>query len=162
MSSDRQVNRHDRPDLPLGQLERILFDLAPDGWHGFSTERLWAEKVGLSINRIANVPFFVTGVSYADTVSARIREDSLVFDAVKARGRHSTYRVLVSGGIENPRCRLRWRALEALGCTYESTARLVAVDVPPSTNVHDVYGLLSAGEEAGDWDFEEGHCGHAV
>lgn len=50
-----------------------------------------------------------------------------------------------------------------LNCTLErATARLAALDVPPEANIHEVYRLLEAGESARVWDFQKGHCGHAV
>lgn len=54
-----------------------------------------------------------------------------------------------------------WLPLENAGCTYErATGRLLAIDVPPLTEIHLAYGLLEAGEQAGVWSFQEGHCGH--
>lgn len=162
MSHDSRSCTHGQPRRLLGELERVVFELEANSWHGFATERLWAERVGPGVYRILNVPFFAKDVSHEDIVSARVEGSALVFAAIVTRGGHSTYRVLIENGPHNPRFKLRWRALEELGCTYEFTARLVAVDVPPSTHVHDVYKLLAAGEADGDWEFEEGHCGHAV
>ena len=54
-----------------------------------------------------------------------------------------------------------WAPLEDLGCTFEE-GTVLAVDVPPSANIYDVYRLLDAGASAGAWDFEEGHCGHPL
>ena len=49
--------------------------------------------------------------------------------------------------------------LEGLGCTFEkATARLYAVDVPKESDIDAVYRALEQGEEAGAWEFEEGHC----
>jgi hypothetical protein len=56
-----------------------------------------------------------------------------------------------------------WQRLEELGCTYErGTARLFAVDVPSTADIHKAYELLDAGEKAGVWGFQEAHCGHAL
>ena len=52
-------------------------------------------------------------------------------------------------------------ALQEIGCTYERVgARLVAVDVPPETDIYKAYELLDAGEKAGVWGFQEAHWGH--
>ncbi len=77
---------------------------------------------------------------------------------------HSTYQLFVSGGIDaSAHFRSYAERLLGLGCTFErATAQLAAVDVPPEANIHEVYGLLEAGEQAGVWDFQEGHCGHPV
>ena len=56
-----------------------------------------------------------------------------------------------------------WEPLEKLGCTYErANRRLVAIDVPPRSDVYAVYAVLEDGEKDGLWEFEEGHCGHAL
>ena len=38
----------------------------------------------------------------------------------------------------------------------------VAVDVPPHADIYAFYEALQEGENAGQWEFEEGHCGHLV
>ncbi len=56
-----------------------------------------------------------------------------------------------------------WRRLQELGCTYErANRRLIAIDVPPRTDVYAVYRVLEEGEKAKYWEFEEGHCGHPL
>ena len=58
----------------------------------------------------------------------------------------------------------RWHgtASESVWAVEQATDRLLAIDVPPETDVHAAYALLEKGETDGFWDFEEGHCGHAV
>jgi uncharacterized protein DUF4265 len=59
--------------------------------------------------------------------------------------------------------RTAWERLQALGCTYEqASSHLLLVDVPPHADIYAVYVLLEEGENAGVWDFEEGHCGHPL
>ena len=43
----------------------------------------------------------------------------------------------------------------------EKNMFLLAVDVPPDTDINVVYTLLDKGEKDGIWSFEEGHCGHS-
>ena len=99
-----------------------------------------------------------------DVVFARVETDGqLVFAGVSLHAGHSTYRIIpaaqASALLEEP-----LRALKELGCTWEEVPpqRLLSVDVPSSVNVFEVYRLLEAGESAGVWSFEEGHCGHVV
>jgi hypothetical protein len=51
--------------------------------------------------------------------------------------------------------------MEIWGCSYEEGV-VLSVDVPPSVDIYAVYDLLEAGEIAGVWAFEEGHCGHPL
>ncbi len=51
-----------------------------------------------------------------------------------------------------------WPRLVQLGCTYErANDMLVAIDMSPEVNVHDAYGVLEFGSNAGVWDFDEGY-----
>ena len=49
-----------------------------EGWHGFSNETLWGEKVGEGLYRIDNIPFFANGISDGDIVKAEVSEDGLL------------------------------------------------------------------------------------
>jgi hypothetical protein len=59
-----------------------------------------------------------------------------------------------------------WNMLERLGCSYESmeialsigSCTLYSVDVPPPTDVHEVYEALERGKNEGMWLFQEGHA----
>jgi len=141
---------------------KVTFRLEPGMWHGSATETLWAEPVGPGLCRLENSPFFAFGVSFQDVVLARVEADLLVFvQAIERRG-HSTYRIIPRAG-RNGDVPERWAKLREFGCTYEEGPNgLLAVDVPPETNIFDVYAALQAGENAGVWGFEEGHCGHST
>lgn len=140
---------------------KVVFPLDPGAWHGSLTESLWATPTGEGRYRLENTPFYALGVSYMDTVTAREDHGSWVFTGVATRGGHSTYRVIPRATLEI--VTTHWAPLHAAGCTYEEGARgLRAVDVPPQSDVSEVYRLLEAGEAAGVWYFEEGHCGHPV
>jgi hypothetical protein len=153
--------RHDRPS-GRGSLEKVVFSLEPDSWHGHGTETMWAELVSPGQYRLRNVPFYARGVSVEDVVHARFEDDGLVFSSVAARSGHSTYRLFVKGGIESAEFRLWWRRLETLGCSFEQSDRLLAVDVAPQADIHEVYHVLEQGMHAEVWDFEEGHPGLPV
>jgi hypothetical protein len=155
-------------------LEKIVFPLDPSDWHGRPNESLWAEAVGdvspTRVFRLKNSPFFARGVSFLDTVRAAPRIDGagLEFAQVLDRSGHSTYMLLVP-----PICShfdIYWSKLEKLGCTYESRnietslgeRKLYSVDVPPTSDIYRVYGILEDGERRSIWTFQEGHVGHQL
>ena len=142
-------------------LVRVVFELDPSAWHGSATERLWAEPVGAARYRLRNTPFFAFGVSNEDVVFGEDRGGQIVFTGVSIRGGHSTYRLRLLGEGRNDVFRKQWEPLARRGCSYEE-GPVLAVDVPPSADIHTVYELLEAGASAGIWDFEEGHCGHPL
>lgn len=148
-------------DPPEKDLVRIVFTLEADAWHGSATERLWAEPTDGGFYRLRNTPFFVFGVSAEDVVSAERGERGLSFVEAVDRGGHSTYRIRRYPETDDNTFRKYWMPLQELGCSYEG-GPVLAVDVPPLTDIHEAFGLLEAGQQAGAWDFEEGHCGHAV
>jgi hypothetical protein len=139
-------------------LVRVAFGLDPQASHGSVSERLWAFPVGGRRFRLENSPFFARGVSYLDVVFAEEKAGELWFAGVALRGGHSTYRVRLAEA-QKATFELRWKSLQGLGCTYEE-GFVLAVDVPPSADLHEVYRLLDQGETEGAWEFEEGHCGH--
>lgn len=143
-------------------LVKVMFVLEPGAWHGSATETLWAEPLGAGRYRLKNSPFYAFDVSFQDIVLAQERGGSLVFIETIERGGHSTYRLIVKAErmIDLERY---WSPMQAMGCTYEEgLGGLLAVDVPADTDIFKVYAMMEAGERAGVWSFEEGHCGHAV
>jgi hypothetical protein len=141
---------------------KLTVALADHAWHGYGAELLWAELSTPGIYRLRNSPFFAFGLSADDMVSAEYEGEKLMFRAVSKPGGHSTYRLHVPGGLDSPAFKLAWRPLETIGCTFEQADKVLAVDVPPATNIHQAYELFETGEKAGVWDFEEGHCGHPL
>src|SRR5215472_2433431 len=82
---------------------------------------------------------------------------------VAIRGGHSTYRLVLPEDATEERFLQDWSPLKKLGCAYErATRRFVAIDVPPAADIYAVYKALEDGENAGRWEFEEGHCGHLI
>jgi hypothetical protein len=144
-------------------LVKVCVQLERADWHDHVTETLWAEPLDGNRCRLKNVPFYAYGMSYDDVVNAPKTEDGLVVQAVSEPGGHSTYRIFVSSTETLKRFPEYWAALERLGCTLErATERLFAVDVPPETDIYKVHEALAKGENAGVWDFEEAHVGHAL
>jgi hypothetical protein len=148
-------------------LVKLRFQLDASDWHGHGSETLWAEPIAeteCDILRVANSPYFTTGISYCDVVRAKAAGNGLLFDFldVVERGGHSTYMILAIP--EDVRLVSYWTPLQDKGCSYESMKinlsvgrrLLYSVDVPPSANIHEVYGLLEEGASAGVWKFQEG------
>lgn len=128
-------------------------------------ENLWAESLERGHFRLESIPFYFYGVSRGDTVDANRANGHLLFQNVVARGGHSTYRVLIKdpAGTESSGFEAFWKRLSAIGCSYEPARHCwVAIDVPPKTDIYDVYELMEAGKSEGVWTFEEAHCGHKV
>lgn len=112
--------------------------------------------------RLRNSPFYAFGVSNDDIVLGAETDEQIQFRRVVFRGGHSTYRLrLRTRDLKAESFVQAWTPLEKLGCSYEEGS-VLAVDVPPSTDIYAVYDLLQAGESADVWEFEEGHCGHPL
>jgi hypothetical protein len=157
------ISEHPRIGAPDEKLVRIICKLDEESWHGFSGEALWAESIGGDRYLIRSAPFYVFDLSVEDIVIARATSEGLVFERVVERGGSSTYRVFVRSGIKDPSFVRFWKPLEKLDCNFELGSRnLLAVDVPPQSDIEQVYAFLEEGESAGVWEFEEGYCGHQV
>ena len=143
-------------------LVRILFRLDTASWHTNATERLWAQPVGNDRYRLRNVPFFAYGVSNEDIVFGENADGQLTFSGVSIRGGHSTYRIRMLPSHGEVDFQQYWKPLDALGCTYERGDGVIAVDIPPLTDIYAAYRLLEAGVSSAVWDFEEGDCGHPL
>lgn len=141
-------------------LVKVTFKLKKGEWHGHATESMWATAIGGDEYALRNVPFFAYDVSYGDTVRAESGREWLMVTAVIGRSGHSTYRLFVS---KDDAFAESWSDLQRLGCSYERvTEHHYAVDVEPEADIYKVYEILEKGKSAGVWDFEEGHCGHAL
>lgn len=150
-------------------LVKIRFELDASEWHGHATETLWAVPIPGSEwpnFEISNSPFFTTGINFLDIVSAKPTGSESVFDfmTVTERAGHSTYMLLMQPA--EPRIDAYWGILERMGCSYESASLglsmgqrlLYSVDVPPTTDIYEVYEMLEKGENDEVWQFQEGHA----
>lgn len=154
--------QHDRS---REQLVKVTVNLLASDWHTHALETMWASPLGEDRYRLQNVPFFAYGLSFDDVVNAREIGGQLFVQDVVERGGHSTYRVFLSQKVKRDEGRFQesWRPLLEIGVTYEqANDRLLAIDVPDTTDIYRAYELLQRGEDAGVWDFEEAHCGHPL
>lgn len=112
---------------------------------------------------VDNIPLFAYGLSLGDTIQASEREGVLTYAGVVRRGGHSTYRVAFPSFASEDQRRTELDALRAIGCGFErGPSRMVAIDVPPATEINQVYAVLERGMADGRWTFEEAHCGHPL
>ena len=139
---------------------RIAFRLDDGG-----VENMHADPIPDGTFRLDNSPFRSYGISLGDEFSVEIEDGRLFFSNVTRRGGHSTYRVKLPLGRPHSEFEKHWAPFKAAGCTFEGSGtnqrRLYSIDVPPGADVRAIYRLLEAGEQAGDWEFEEAHyAGH--
>ena len=141
------------------ELVRVVFELTvkPDGYPPYSAETLWARRRGDGFFVLANVPFFVLGLSSADIIEVTpTRAGTHEFVRLVEQGGHSTVRLLVRDEADVARVR---ENLGALGCPTELFGpvhpRLVAVDIPPAAVIADVHALLRAGAHGGRFEVDE-------
>ena len=158
------MSDHTRPRLlPVERLTKVTFELDVSDWHDHTNETLWAAFITDKTYALRNVPFFIYGVSFNDVVVGEPEDGQIVFRRVYRRGGHSTYRIFLVGEESERRFEEAWEPLRKIGCTYErATDYLVAMDVPPHTDIYEAYADLEKGLSLGVWDFEEAHCGHQL
>jgi hypothetical protein len=153
----------------IKRLAKVRFELDMSDWHGHGSETLWAEPIGeheRRILQIRNSPFFAKGINNLDVVKAEFTEKDVVGDFIEVieRGGHSTYMLLIQP--TEIRILSYWSILEGLGCSYESmrldlsigSRLLYSVDVPPTTDIHEVYEIFERGQDQGVWMFQEGYA----
>jgi hypothetical protein len=157
-------NSHNLLLLKADSLVKVVFELKPSDWHYYTTESLWALPRGDDRYQIQNVPFHAYGVSYDDIVLAKANyKGQLIVHAVSERGGHSTYRVILNPHTTEEEFERAWKKLASMGSTYErATDRLIAIDIPPETDIYEAYAALESGENENVWGFEEAHCGHPL
>jgi hypothetical protein len=143
---------------------KIIFPLEQDesGWPPHDAETLWAERQPDGSFKLDNIPVFVRGVSCYDIIAADQDEPPegeagfwYRFRRVVEPSGHGTVRIWAKDADSVPGLR---ENLRGFGCDSEGThlPRLIAVDIPVSADVEAVMEFIAAGEERGDWEYEEG------
>lgn len=146
---------HDQPPSAK-DLVKISVTVPPEEWHGHGREARWAEALGGQRYRLQNIPFFAYGLSLLDVIQINAAE---AVQTIEEAG-HSTYRVFIKDAFTLRAVELL-DTMTSLGTSYErATASLVAIDVPPETDIHKVFAVLEGGTLEGVWDFEEAHVEH--
>lgn len=152
-----------RPETPTNAgFSKIAFALPPDEGEW---EHLWAAPLDEKlVYRVDSIPLHVFGLASDDVVRARSENGHLTFDSVLRRGGHSTYRIAPVPTASHQRLHDLLGRLQRLGCEMERSAsgRLIAIDVPPTTDIYAVYAVLQEGLDDGTWWFDEMHVGHKL
>lgn len=140
----------------------IVFSLPEPALNGSVTETLWVEPTEQrGVVRILNTPFYVNGIAFLDLITVTHTDNQIQFESVVEHSGHSTYRIHITGSLEEDGWKTYWKQLEQLGCRYEESLKphLLAIDVPPSADGKMVYIVLETGERIGVWQFDEGYYG---
>lgn len=122
-----------------------------------------AERLESGLFCLLGSPYYAYGLSRGDVVSAEggVDETEVKFNKNVQSGGHSTYRTFIRAAEGDSDLDEFLVRLRQLGCEIEmATKKLFSIDVPPASDIHDVYSVLEQGERAGVWEFEEGNCGH--
>jgi hypothetical protein len=137
---------------------KVVFDLqrGHDGYPPASQEGLWAKKVGDSLYKLDNIPFFAKGVSLGDVVVVRDEGDQeCQFVKVHKPSGHATIRVVFFDRSLVTAVR-DW--VSQRGCSSELShlSNLIAIDIPPSACYATIRDFLSDSAMHEKWDYEEG------
>ncbi|MGW5659346.1 DUF4265 domain-containing protein [Streptomyces sp. NPDC003758] len=141
-----------------GDLIQVAFPLEQDedGYPPVNEERLPVRKLTDTVGQIVRAPFFITGVSNGDMIAFSDPSEGVARfgELLSVRG-HSTLRVIF---FDESQERRLVDELQQLGCIVETGGipDLIAVDVPPAVDYRRVRAVLSAGESAELWEYEEG------
>lgn len=128
-------------------------------------ENLHAYRISDKIYIIDNSPFYCFDISYGDIVYIKDVNGRILFDSIKERGGHSTYRIKLPNGKSHDDFLNIFRSFEKLGCTYEGSGinnrRLYSIDIPAGVDVNLIYSFLTDAENRGELEFEEAHLFNA-
>lgn len=146
---------------------KIWFRFEPrEGWLPHDTEGLWATRLSADTARIENVPFLAQGVAQGDIIRFSTGADGLNWatERVKWSG-NNTIRVLpIPSGPLGRSARAvhdRFAPFGLGGEAYSAEFPLVALNVPPTDDLHQIKDLLARGRDAGWWAFETACIGDA-
>jgi hypothetical protein len=147
---------------PVGRVEvRIRYECAnhPEvADHPGCIEHVWTTPLGKDRYRIENVPFSARGVAYQDIVRAGPQSECPcpeLIEVVEPSGNGVVRVFPTASGPDTSVMASVLRHFEALGVTGEPAGPgLVALNVPPDTDIATLFRLLRAGEETGHWTYE--------
>ena len=131
-----------------------------DDWPPAGVESLWAIDQGDGTVKLDNVPWFVRGVACGDVLAVSPDEEGVLWAGDVGRPSEScTIRLIVlrEGGSGAAR-RSVLNAFHRLGVWGEGIERfgMVALDVPPTSDLVQVQRLLNHGVAKEWWEMEEG------
>ena len=132
-----------------------------DGYPPVGSERIWAKRLSKNLYEIDNIPFFVTGISCGDKITAKEVDGILYYDEVVEYSGNTTLHVILLED-KNPEAALQRKDeligfLKSAGCEVEVShiPTLISVQVPRSASLDAVIAYLKKGAEEKKWDYEE-------
>ena len=141
--------------------KKITFILKQDedGYPPVVAEGVWAEHLADDRYEIDNIPFFARDATLGDVVRASIVDGELRYLETLARAKNSLLRVVYFEGVDPATLRQR---IGATGCLTEHDAAhaLIAVSVPLSVELSEVYAALEPEYTNGKLDYEEAILRH--
>ncbi|MDI3347418.1 DUF4265 domain-containing protein [Streptomyces sp. AJ-1] len=144
-----------------GSYVKVHFRLeTEENWPPASVESLWAVDQGDGIARLDNIPWFVRGIASGDVVTTEPDDAGVRWAGqMVRRSENCTIRLIVlrDSGSEAARQSVL-NAFNELGVSGEGIERfrMVALDVPPTTDLAKVQKLLNHGVAKEWWDMAEG------
>ena len=113
---------------------------------------------------IENSPFFIKGVSYADSVRVEGSANACAFVRVVQKSGYATLRVLIEGfGKKKPRVMSALKQLQLLHCNHEggpvADRQIFSIAVPPGAAARDAMAVIRNGCALDLWDAEVGDTG---
>lgn len=123
-------------------------------------ETFWADQVGDTLYRIANVPFWAYGLNYRDIVRATPDSDGiLTVDEVTEPSGHRTLRLMFCDDVgAEQRNELLGQVYQPNAVTFErANENLIAIDVAPDADYLSVFDQLEAWADSGLLEFETCH-----
>ena len=136
-------------------LTKVHIDL-PNHW-ATGGESIWARALGENRFQIDNVPFYAYDLNHEDIVEAVPSAPNLKPSVLRVlqRSGHRTLRVFFAETIPEDECVNQLESLNSLHVTYErSTARYVALDLAPSSEMTKVRTRLDEWQAAGIAEYE--------
>jgi uncharacterized protein DUF4265 len=143
--------------MPEDQSE-VWFRISKDA-EGFPETRDW-ETLRCARNgnvyEVRSIPFYLKEVAYGDRVFVtRSEEGHLEFKSLEGRGGYSVFRLWLLRADENT---LRVvKELVDLGLLVEWEGRLIAVAVPPTSDLDRAVSYIQAGKDSGRWGAQDGY-----
>ena len=123
-------------------------------------ETFWADQVGDSLYRLANVPFWAYGLNYRDVVRATPDSDGmLIIHEVTEPSGHRTLRVMFVSDVDTgQQSELLGQIHQPDTVTFErANNSLVAINIAPDANYLAVFDKLEAWADSNLLDFETCH-----
>jgi len=143
-------------------LEKIYFRLQQDEdkYPPTPWESMWGRRIENSIFEIDSIPFYAMNVSPGDKIKAKLVDGRYEYLTTVSPSGNSVFRVYVYDASKIMSARERFRRL---GIQSElAEGKLFAIEIPEQVNIEPVLELLMQGQDADEWDIEEGSLRHPL